>query len=78
MTALDLRGCHVHAGGAAALKTLLLSPGGRLIGSLSLEWNALGTSDAGSRALAGALAANVSLTTLDLRNNRIGCTRAAS
>ena len=79
ITSLDLRGCHVHAPGAAALKVLLTRSGaGRLIGSLSLEWNALGTSDAGPRALAGVLAANVSLTTLDLRNNRIGSTGIAS
>ena len=50
VTNLDLRGCHVHAGGATALAELLVATGGARLGSLSLEWNALGTSDAGPRA----------------------------
>ena len=78
VTSIDLRGCHVHAAGALALAELLLGPGGSRIGSLSLEWNALGTSDAGPRAIARALAANCALTTLDLRNNRMGSSGVAS
>ena len=57
---------------------LLKSAGGGRLGSLSLEWNALGTSDAGPRALARALTANCALTHLDLRNNRIGSAGIAS
>ena len=49
-----------------------MSGGGRIIGALSLEWNSLGVSDAAPRSLARALSANVALTHLDLRNNRIG------
>lgn len=78
ITSLDLRGCHIHALGAAALAELLLGTGGRTIESISLEWNALGTSDAGPRAMARALCANASLTHLDLRNNRIGAGAIAS
>lgn len=78
VTSIDLRGCHVHAAGALALAELLLGPGGSRIGSLSLEWNALGTSDAGPRAVARALAANCALTALDLRNNRMGSSGVAS
>ena len=78
VTSIDLRGCHVHAAGALALAELLLGPGGSRIGSLSLEWNALGTSDAGPRAIARALSANCALTTLDLRNNRMGSSGVAS
>ena len=50
VTAVDLRGCHVHGEGAAALAELLLSGAARLE-SISLEWNSLGTSDVGPRAL---------------------------
>ena len=72
VTSIDLRGCNAQAGGAAALCQLLMSGGGRIIGALSLEWNSLGVSDAAPRSLARALSANVALTHLDLRNNRIG------
>ena len=78
VTSLDLRGCHVHSAGAAAVSQLLLSTGGRGLSAVSLEWNALGTSDAGPRAMARALAANCALTHLDLRNNRIGSAAIAS
>ena len=78
VTSLDLRGCHVHSAGAAALKSLLMGSGGRVLGSLSLEWNSLGTSDAGPRMLADAVAANVALTSLDLRNNRMSSSAVAS
>ena len=61
VTSLDLRGCHVHSSGTAAIAELLVSIGGSRLGALSLEWNALGTSDAGPRALARALGANCAL-----------------
>lgn len=47
LTSLDLRGCHIHAPGAAAVAELVLRAAGRL-SSLSLEWNAVGTDDAGA------------------------------
>ena len=55
-----------------------MGSGGRVLGSLSLEWNSLGTSDAGPRMLADAVAANVALTSLDLRNNRMSSSAVAS
>ncbi|KAL1523421.1 hypothetical protein AB1Y20_018361 [Prymnesium parvum] len=73
---LDLRGNHLHAEGVAALAQLLLTGPSR-IDSISLEWNSIGTSDAGARALATALAATSSLTHLDLRNNKLGPTCCA-
>ena len=78
VTSVDLRGCHVHSGGAAALAELLVSGNVDGLSSLSLEWNALGTSDAGPRSLARALAMNCALTNLDLRNNRMGPSAIAS
>lgn len=47
VTSLDLRGCHLHT--AAAVSEILMSVSGQSIGSLSLEWNMLGASDAGPR-----------------------------
>lgn len=72
LTSLNLRGCHIHAPGAAAVGELLLH-GRSKLRVLSLEWNGIGTDDAGPRSLAVALqAAHSALTSLDLRNNRIG------
>ena len=61
LTSLDLRGCQIHAAGAAAIAALLLHQSGPPIVSLSLEWNNIGTSDAGPKALAAALATSRSL-----------------
>ena len=74
---LDLRGCHILGEGVPALAELL-HKGAPMISSLSLEWNQLGTSDAGPRALAIARVDNASLTHLDLRNNRIGSSGVAA
>lgn len=40
--------------------------------SLYLEWNCLGIWDTGIRAIAEGLTMNQTLTTLDIRNNKIG------
>ena len=61
LTSLDLRGCQIHASGAAAIAALLLHQSGPPIATLSLEWNNIGTSDAGPKALAAALATSRSL-----------------
>ena len=61
LTSLDLRGCQIHASGAAAIAALLLHQSGPPIVTLSLEWNNIGTSDAGPKALAAALATSRSL-----------------
>jgi hypothetical protein len=49
LTSLDLRGCHVHAPGVAAVAELIIR-GACKLASLSLEWNAVGTDDAGVHA----------------------------
>ena len=67
---LNLRGCHLHSAGAAAVAELLRVSSCHLR-SLSLEWNSIGTSEAGVLSIAKALVGNASLTTLDLRNNRV-------
>ena len=51
LTSLDLRGCQIHAAGAAAIAALLLHQSAPPIVTLSLEWNNIGTSDAGPKAL---------------------------
>ena len=61
LTSLDLRGCQIHAAGAAAIAALLLHQSAPPIATLSLEWNNIGTSDAGPKALAAALATSRSL-----------------
>ena len=61
LTSLDLRGCQIHAAGAAAIAALLLHQSAPPIVTLSLEWNNIGTSDAGPKALAAALATSRSL-----------------
>jgi len=55
LTSLDLRGCHIHAPGVAAVAELIIR-GACKLASLSLEWNAIGTDDAGSRADAASAA----------------------
>ena len=72
LTSLDLRGCQIHAAGAAALSQLLLHASAPPISSLSLEWNNIGTTDAGPKALATVLAKSRLLNKLDLRNNHLG------
>ena len=67
---LNLRGCHIHSSGAAGVGQLLLG-GASTLRALSLEWNAVGTCESGVLSIAKALAANETLTQLDLRNNRI-------
>jgi hypothetical protein len=47
LTSLDLRGCHVHAPAVAAVAELVMR-GACKLASLSLEWNAVGTDDAGA------------------------------
>jgi len=46
LTSLDLRGCHIHGPGVAAVCELVLR-GACKLSSLSLEWNGIGTDDAG-------------------------------
>ena len=67
---LDLKGNCIGLGGAEALADLVRHSRSLLV--LALEWNAVGSCDAGVRALASALERNSSLTELDLRNNCIG------
>ena len=78
LTSLDLRGCQIHAAGAAALAALLQHRDAPPLATLSLEWNSIGTTDAGPKALAAALAQSLSLTSLDLRNNHLGPTAVAA
>lgn len=50
---LDLRGCNVHAPGAAAIAELL-KRGAKRLSSLSLEWNSIGTNEIGAQPAAPA------------------------
>ena len=69
LTSLDLRGCQIHAAGTAAITQLLLHTSAPPINTISLEWNNLGTSDAGPKSLATAIAKSRTLTSLDLSAN---------
>ena len=69
-TSLDLRGNQIKGEGALALAASLGAS--RSLRSLSLEWNSLGLFPEGFRALASCLSAsNSTLTSIDLRNNRL-------
>ena len=78
LTSLDLRGCQIHAAGTAAITQLLLHTSAPPINTISLEWNNLGTSDAGPKSLATAIAKSRTLTSLDLRNNHLGPSAVAA
>jgi hypothetical protein len=67
---LDLRGCNIRADGAMALASLLTH--NRTLTFLGLEWNGVGMLETGVQALCKALATNISITEVDLRNNSIG------
>jgi hypothetical protein len=69
ITALDLRGCNIRTGGAAALAKLLQT--NNTLRTLDLEWNGIGSSDEAVAIIADALAVNQGLTSLDLRNNSV-------
>ena len=75
VTSLDLRGNHIRERGVECLARSL-APGGSALRHLSLEWNLVGASDGGLRALCASLGGNTSLLHLDLRNNRIGANGA--
>ena len=60
------------------LHLIMLHQSAPPIATLSLEWNNIGTTDAGPKALAAALAVSRSLTSLDVRNNHLGPTAVAA
>jgi Ran GTPase-activating protein (RanGAP) involved in mRNA processing and transport len=66
---LDLRGNNIRGEGAKALADCLRT--NRHLTSVCLEWNNVGLLNYGVNALAQSLESNVSITKLDLRNNRI-------
>ena len=67
---LDLRGCNIRADGAMALASLLTHK--RTLTFLGLECDGVGVLETGVQALCKALATNISITEVDLRNNSIG------
>ena len=67
VTVLDLRGNNIGAEGMKTLAGLLRPP--TAIESLNLEWN---NAHQGLAPLADVLASNTTLTSLDLRNNKLG------
>jgi Ran GTPase-activating protein (RanGAP) involved in mRNA processing and transport len=67
---LDIRGNSIRCDGAVVLGQLLKV--NSTLQHLNLEWNCVGIWEAGISALADALSMNSTLTTLDLRNNKIG------
>lgn len=72
-TTLELRGNNLTPDGIRRLVPAFKGP--CTIKNLSLEWNVLGN---GTAAVADLLSLNSSVTSLDLRNNRIGAEGAAS
>lgn len=66
---LDLKGNNLQARGAEALGKLLRQ--NKSIQSLTLEWNSLGAWEEAFATLCRALAGNLTLRQLDLRNNQI-------
>jgi Ran GTPase-activating protein (RanGAP) involved in mRNA processing and transport len=70
LTYLDIRGNSIRCDGAIALGQMLKV--NNKLEHLNLEWNCVGIWESGIRALADGLSMNSTLTTLDLRNNKIG------
>ena len=66
---LDLHGNNITGNGIINLCKYLSKT--TILKELSLEWNSIGTLSTGMEMLCGALAQNKSVTSLDLRNNRI-------
>jgi len=67
---LDLRGNNIGAKGAAALAGGLKL--NRSLRSLNLKWNQIGKENTGIEVLCDTLKTNITVSHLDLRNNRIG------
>eukprot|EP00929_Paragymnodinium_shiwhaense_P045436 TRINITY_DN23214_c0_g1_i1.p1 TRINITY_DN23214_c0_g1~~TRINITY_DN23214_c0_g1_i1.p1 ORF type:complete len:422 (+),score=109.80 TRINITY_DN23214_c0_g1_i1:88-1353(+) len=66
---LDLRGNNLQAKGAMALANGVKL--NRSLKSLNLKWNAIGRDPSGIQALCNALASNLNISHVDLRNNRV-------
>jgi len=70
ITNLDLRGNNIGFEGIRCIADMLHT--NKTIQILSLEWNVIGSNDAGVGLLAACLEVNSTLKELDIRNNRIG------
>ena len=74
-TTLDMSGNALTAASAKILFEALIASD---VSSVNLEWNSVGWCDSTMEKLANVLEVNVSITSLDLRNNHIGPAGAKS